>query len=158
MIVIDASLVAGVLLGESGVEDAMDQVAGEARGGLVAPDLIAIEVASAVISSRRSAPRQRGESKATKVAGSLAALPSDEVWGELMRRFALIDLYLEPMSGGTRFKRAFEIAELARVSIYDAVYLSLASELRAPIATLDSGMAGAARAMGVRTVPSGAIR
>jgi predicted nucleic acid-binding protein len=158
VIVIDASLVAGVLLGESGVEDAMDQVAGEARGGLVAPDLIAIEVASAVISSRRSAPRQRGESKATKVAGSLAALPSDEVWGELMRRFALIDLYLEPMSGGTRFKRAFEIAELARVSIYDAVYLSLASELRAPIATLDSGMAGAARAMGVRTVPSGAIR
>jgi predicted nucleic acid-binding protein len=155
VIVIDASLVAGVLLGESGVEDAMDQVAGDARGGFVAPDLIAIEVASAVISSRRSAPRQRGESKATKVAGSLAALPSDEVWGELMRRFALIDLYLEPMSGGTRFKRAFEIAELARVSIYDAVYLSLASELRAPIATLDSGMAGAARAMGVRTVPRG---
>ncbi len=158
MIVIDASLVAGVLLGESGVEDAMDQVAGDARGGFVAPDLIAIEVASAVISSRRSAPRQRGESKATKVAGSLAALPSGEVWGELMRRFALIDLSLEPMSGGTRLERAFEIAELARVSIYDAVYLSLASELRVPIATLDSGMAGAARAMGLRAVPSGAIR
>jgi len=57
VIVIDASLVAGVLLGESGVEDAMDQVAGEARGGLVAPDLIAIEVASAVISSRRTSAR-----------------------------------------------------------------------------------------------------
>lgn len=158
MIVIDASLVAGVLLGESGVEDAMDQVAGEARGGLVAPDLIAIEVASAVISSRRTNVRQRGESKAVKVAGSLGALPSAEVWGELMRRFAMIDLSLEPMSGGTRLERAFEIAELARVSIYDAVYLSLARELRAPIATLDSAMAGAARAIGLRAVPDGASR
>ncbi len=155
MIVIDASLVAGVLLGESEVGDAMDQVAREARGGLVAPDLIAIEVASAVISSRRTSARQRGASKSTAVPGSLAALPSGEVWSELMRRFALIDLSLEPMSGGARLARAFEIAELARVGIYDAIYLSLASELRAPIATLDSAMVGAARAIGLRAVPEG---
>lgn len=151
--VVDASIVAGLLLDESGIESAMDAIAHEARGGLVAPDLIAIEVASAVISSRNAVPRARSGSKSRPVRGSLAALPSGEVWRELMRRFALIDLSLEPMSVGTRLERAFGIAERARVSIYDAVYLSLAEEMRAPIATLDARMAEAARQLGLRAVP-----
>lgn len=153
MTVIDASLVAGVLLGESGIDDAMDSVASEARGGFVAPDLIALEVASAVIASRRSVPRQVADPSPTPPPGSLDALPSGEVWSELMRRLVLIDLSLEPMSGGTRLERAITIAELTRVSIYDAVYLSLAEELRAPIATLDDRMAEAAREIGLRVLP-----
>ena len=66
---------------------------------------------------------------------------------------SVIDLTLEPMSGGTRLERAFGIAERVRVSIYDAVYLSLAEEMRAPIATLDARMAEAARELGIRAVP-----
>ena len=151
--VVDASLVAGLLLDESGIDDAMDAIAQEARGGLVAPELIAIEVASAVISSRRTVPRARTGAKSRPVPGSLTALPSGAVWSELMRRFALIDLTLEPMSGGTRLERAFGIAERVRVSIYDAVYLSLAEEMRAPIATLDARMSEAARELGLRAVP-----
>jgi predicted nucleic acid-binding protein len=54
--------------------------------------------------------------------------------------------------------RALELAERHRLTVYDAMYLHLALDVEAPLATLDRKLAAAARAEGVEVIDERAAR
>jgi predicted nucleic acid-binding protein len=47
---------------------------------------------------------------------------------------------------------AIDLAERHRLTVYDALYLQLAMDVEAPIATLDRGLAAAALAEGIEVI------
>ncbi|MGC8983536.1 MAG: type II toxin-antitoxin system VapC family toxin [Desulfurococcaceae archaeon] len=65
-----------------------------------------------------------------------------------------INVLVEP--GDKYLDKAFEIALKNNITVYDALYIALASEKNLPLATLDERQAAAAKAAGVRVlVPIG---
>lgn len=97
---------------------------------LIAPDLVTLEVASALLKAlRRKAVDDQ------HAADSLRGLPSTPI-----RTFPASD-YLSV---------AFQMARLHGGSLYDAIYISLARALDAPIVTNDARLAEVARASRVQ--------
>jgi predicted nucleic acid-binding protein len=61
----------------------------------------------------------------------------------------LMNLPLRYFNNRALLPRAFTLARLANTTVYDALYLALAVELRAPLATLDKKLAAAAKTQDV---------
>ena len=116
-LVVDCSAVAGLVFQEDWRDDAAQQMMGRS---LHAPYLLQVELASVAVKKLR-----RGEQHA---ADGLAEAKN-----------LLIELHaLQPQA----------VADLAmhyKLSAYDAAYLWLAAELKAPLATFDKKLADAAR-------------
>lgn len=67
---------------------------------------------------------------------------------EAFRRLPMLKL-VRDIDGVGRLDTAMEIADLYRLTVYDALYLELAQRLRLPLATLDDALARATRQAGV---------
>jgi predicted nucleic acid-binding protein len=119
-LVVDASLIAASAFGES----ASEQAEAEMRGrSLCAPAVIDFEIANVALTKIRA--RTVSSEDAARVLAS---------YGELAIERFNIDLLA-----------TVRIGEAYGLSAYDAAYLWVAGELRAPIATFDARLAAAAR-------------
>ena len=121
--VVDASAIVALLFDEL----TRDEVAQRLRGAsLIAPALIRFEVANACLKKIRAAPAERRP---------------------LLEAFSLFDdlsISLETVDLG----EAIALAELTRLSLYDASYLWLARTLGVDLVTLDDRLARADQAPG----------
>ena len=118
--VIDASALAAVVFEEPDSAAVMTAAAGSS---LVAPSLLRIEVASVCLKKIRAQPRRRS-----------AYLAAFQLAHRLDIETAHVDL-----------AQAIELAEHARLSVYDACYLWLARALGCELLTLDKRLAAANR-------------
>lgn len=115
-LVVDCSVLAGVLFQEPWQEQARARMAGH---HLRAPHLLVHEVCSVALKKAR-----RG--------ASVAAV-------EGLARWQQVAIQLSEVDAG----QTFELAQRYQLSAYDASYLWLAGELRCPLATFDQGLAQA---------------
>jgi predicted nucleic acid-binding protein len=129
VIVVDASLAAKWVVAEP-QSAAADRVLDRCGGQLTAPDLIGVEVGGAVV--RRANTGELGREDA------LAAL---QRWIRLLDGGRPV---LQPVSSG-RLLAAGELAARLRHPLKDCVYLALALELGATLATCDERFAAKSR-------------
>lgn len=119
-IVVDCSAICGILFDEPWRAEAMNRIAGKT---LFAPWLLDHEVASVSLKKHRLNWSRE----------SLAAALED---------YALYPIERRP----TDVAAQCTLAERYKLSAYDAAYLWLAADLKAPLATFDEKLAKAARA------------
>ncbi|RHW16768.1 PIN domain-containing protein [Sphingomonas gilva] len=122
MIVVDASLMVKSLFGEVDWEAAVTFLDSH-RGKMVAPDLLLTEVAGAIV--RRVNQREGSESEGRDMLANWLA-----AW-----RDGLIQLHR--LDAG-QLGRATRLAMRIGHPLADCIYLSLAMELRCPLATCDA--------------------
>jgi predicted nucleic acid-binding protein len=120
--VIDASAFGAVLFEEPSAEAASARLRGAA---LVAPQLLAYEIASVCLKKLRSHPAQHE-----------AILQQFSAWSQIGIELAEIDIHSLP-----------QFAEKFGLTSYDASYLMLAQQLGAELVTLDRQLARAAGAL-----------
>ena len=117
-LVLDCSTLAGLIFRESWYQQALDQIRDRT---LHAPTLLPVEIASVALKKHR--------------------LGRPDVANDGMLQFATMDVELHDV-------KAQEVVALAlryQLSAYDACYLWLAAELKAPLVTFDEKLAGAAK-------------
>ena len=120
--VVDASAIVALLFNEL----TRDEVARHLSGfSLRAPNLIRFEVASACLKKIRAAPRQQQA---------------------LLGAFSLLD-DLSISSDAVDLDGAIDLAQLTKLSLYDASYLWLARALGVELVTLDDKLARADEAL-----------
>ncbi|HEY1452620.1 MAG TPA: type II toxin-antitoxin system VapC family toxin [Roseiarcus sp.] len=120
--VVDASAIVALLFNEL----TRDEIVPRLRGfSLRAPDLIRFEVASACLKKIRAAPRERQA---------------------LFDAFSLLD-DLSISSDAVDLEGAIDLAQLTKLSLYDASYLWLARALGVELVTLDDKLARADEAL-----------
>ena len=129
MVVVDASLVVALFLNEDETAAAEALVLGEARRPLASPDLLALEVGSAL--TRRVRRRLLGP----------------EHVGPLMARLARLGIRLRPHA--PLLGAALDLSLAHRHALPDCLYLALAREEGAALATLDSRLAALAERLAV---------
>ena len=117
-LVVDCSALAGIVFQESWKDEAQLRLAGRS---LHAPSLLQVEITSVVVKKLR-----RGEAHA---ADGLAQV---------------LDMAIE--LHGIDIQAVCALAMRYQLSAYDAAYLWLAAELKAPLATFDEKLATAAQA------------
>ncbi|MCE2885421.1 MAG: type II toxin-antitoxin system VapC family toxin [Planctomycetaceae bacterium] len=165
LLVVDASIMAGILFEEDQAAQTLEAIAASSADGLIAPDLLVLELSNVVISNRRRMNRRQGDGVAREGNRSAEAVrpaeagfygvPCALIAREITRRLSSADIALESMMHEQRLSRAIQIAELHRLSLHDACYLALAAELGAMVATFDAEMRRAALDLGLRVLPSG---
>ena len=128
IVVVDASVAAMWFLPEPDSESAALLL--DAKCELIAPDLMRLEVANALLKATR-----RGAIDSMDAAAALARLSAPSV------RFERAGPYAEP---------AFEVAERHGGSVYDATYVALAKAFGAVVATNDMELAKTARSAEVQ--------
>lgn len=130
IVVVDASVATMWYLPQSYSDQAVSLLG--SGHDLVAPELLRLEVGSALLRAVRRKELTRPEA------------------GHVIRSLLPEALRFLPM--GEEAATPFEIAERFGGSIYDAVYIALAQALRAPISTDDVQLARTARKAGVTAV------
>lgn len=123
IVVVDASVAAMWFLPERGSEMATLLLAPEYE--LVAPDLILLEVGSALLKALR-----RSE---------ISFAECDEAL------FRLLPAAVRTVPASSHASAAFGIAQRMGGSVYDAIYVALGRALDAPVVTNDSELAAVAR-------------
>jgi predicted nucleic acid-binding protein len=118
--VVDASAIAAILFNEP---DAPKVVAAIADDALVAPSLLAYEIASVCLKKIRLHPERH------------------DLYRSSMLLLSRLDVQMDPVN----MDAAVVLAAATRLSVYDACYLWLARTLRAELVTLDKPLAAAAR-------------
>jgi predicted nucleic acid-binding protein len=118
--VVDCSAISAILFDESARDEALARLAGHS---LHAPNLLDHEIASVALKKRRH----------DWPAESLALALSD---------YAAYDIALHAID----LEAQYELAARYALSAYDAAYLWLAAEIKAPLATFDQKLATAAQA------------
>lgn len=119
--VVDASALGAVVFAEPEGEAVVDRLR-DAR--LVAPDLLAYEIANVCLTKIRANPQQR-----------TAFLSAFAYWRRLDIGLVAIE-----------HDQALALAEATRLSVYDASYLWLARQFDGELVTLDRRLAQAAQA------------
>lgn len=118
--VVDCSAISAILFDEPARDQALERLAGHS---LNAPNLLDHEIVSVALKKRKQDWPE----------ASLALALAD---------YAAYDLALHPIDLAAQY----ELALRYRLSAYDAAYLWLAAELKAPLATFDQKLASAAQA------------
>ncbi|MFM8896275.1 MAG: type II toxin-antitoxin system VapC family toxin [Actinomycetales bacterium] len=130
MVVIDTSALLGVLLEDEESVDLDEEIL--LSEDLIAPDLLAYEVVSAMVKGVRR--------------GRLGGQDGLRVIEQCLSMVRL----LPPRIDSSLF--AANVAQLTGLSGYDASYLCLAHELQAPLLTLDQRLRQVAQTVGVDVV------
>lgn len=120
LLVVDASVLTAAVFAESNRDQALQWMRGRA---LHAPQLVDYELANAALNKLR-----RRQATAEAAAAALAA-------------FSALDIERRP----TSLDGVFKLAAQWQLTAYDAAYLWLATELKAPLATFDSRLGTAAQ-------------
>ncbi|MEK6591916.1 MAG: type II toxin-antitoxin system VapC family toxin [Pseudomonadota bacterium] len=120
-LVVDASVLTAAVFAESNCDQALQWMRGRS---LHAPQLVDYELANAALNKLR-----RKQATAEAAAEALAA-------------FSALDIERR----ATALDGVFKLAAQWRLTAYDAAYLWLAAELKAPLATFDSRLGAAAKA------------
>lgn len=130
-LVLDASVAAKWFMPEAGSTAALALL--EEGRRFCAPDILPLEVASAVLRKERKleAPPGRGR--------------------QALIELDLIGLDLSPHAGLLR--RAAELSGRHRHALYDCLYLVLARDLKLPFATFDRPLAALAERLGIPLCP-----
>ncbi|NDZ14067.1 VapC toxin family PIN domain ribonuclease [Variovorax sp. WS11] len=119
-IVVDCSALSAILFDEPARDEALARLVGRS---LHAPNLLDHEIVSVALKKgRKDGPA--------------------EAFAQALRDYAASDIDLHPVD----LIAQYELATRYGLSAYDAAYLWLAAELRAPLATFDRGLAEAAQA------------
>ena len=118
-VVVDCSAVAGVVFSEPWRDQASDQIRGRS---LKAPYLLQSEITSVALKKHRQGFAQEAD--------------------DGLAFFGDMDVELHPVSPAA----VLAIALRYKLSAYDAAYLWLAADLKAPLATFDKKLATAAKA------------
>jgi predicted nucleic acid-binding protein len=119
-IVVDCSALSAVLFDEPARDEALARLVGRS---LHAPNLLDHEIVSVALKKgRKEGPA--------------------EAFAQALRDYAASDIDLHPVD----LAGQYELATRYGLSAYDAAYLWLAAELRAPLATFDRRLAEAAQA------------
>jgi len=126
---IDASALAKLLLKEEGWERVLEHL----REGTVSIDLIVKEAAN-VVWRRTKGDAERAE-------------PMLEALKELTEKTVRIE------DERTHMDEAVRIAFSNNITIYDALYVSLAKTLKTPLITSDQRQAKIAEKLGIHTIP-----
>lgn len=136
MFVLDASVLASLLIVDEHAEAAARMVDGVERTGCVVPDHTVLEVITVVLRSRR--------------VGRLDSSAAARAMSNLARFFACVDVDLETTSQA--IEHTTRLAERHQLSAYDAAYLELAQRRGVALATLDDRLIEAARRESVALV------
>lgn len=118
--VVDCSALSAVLFDEPARDEALARLIGRS---LHAPNLLDHEIASVALKKRRQ------------------DWPADAL-AQALADYAAYDIELHPVD----LIAQYELATRYELSVYDAAYLWLAAELKAPLATFDRRLAEAAQA------------
>lgn len=129
--VIDASIVASHALPDESSERADAIVRLIDENGAEAPNFFPIEIANALLLAQR---RKRIDQNARL---------------ETLATIAALDIRLDQETAPRAWDSISDLAADQKLTAYDAAYLELAQRKRLPLATLDSRLADAARAIGV---------
>lgn len=121
LLVVDASVLTAAIFAESNRDQALQWMRGRA---LHAPQLVDYELANAALNKLR-----RKQATAETAAAALTT-------------FSALDIERQP----TALDGVFRLAAQWGLTAYDAAYLWLAAELKAPLATFDSRLGAAAKA------------
>ncbi|MGH6916851.1 MAG: type II toxin-antitoxin system VapC family toxin [Geminicoccaceae bacterium] len=128
-LVLDSSIALSWCLPDEQRTDQIQQVV--ARSGAMAPAHWPLEVANALLMAER---RRRISADFRNAAlHDLAALP----------------IALDSETSARAWDETLRLAEVHRLTVYDAAYLELAQRSALPLATLDAGLRVAARELGV---------
>ncbi len=120
-LVVDASVLTAALFAETHREQALAWMRGRA---LCAPQVVDLEMTNAALNKLRR------------------KLANPEAAAEALATFAALDIERHPIATDG----VFGLAVRWGLSAYDAAYLWLAAELRAPLATFDTRLGEAAKA------------
>jgi len=134
--VVDASLLVATLVVEDGSDRARTALEGVLLGGGHAPSHLRLEVVNAL---------------AVKVRRGVIDRPYRRRALEVFLGYGLT--FDTQGDADAALRRALELADAHRLTIYDAVYLELALRLDASLATLDGDVRKAAQAEGVEVAP-----
>lgn len=118
-VVVDCSVLAGVLFCEPWADEAVQQLVGKR---LHAPHLLAVELASVALKKHKQG--------------------LGEVAAEGLAQFAELDVALHPVAA----EAVWALAQRHAITAYDAAYLWLAAELACPLLTFDQRLGDAAQA------------
>jgi predicted nucleic acid-binding protein len=129
--VLDASLTLAWVFDEEETERSREVLGRMTEEAVVVPGVWPLEVVNAVVSGRRS--------------GRF----TEEAAGLFVEAVTGLEVELDEGAARVAFDRLLTIAADNGITSYDAAYLELALRLDAPLATLDAGLARAARAAGV---------
>ena len=120
-IVVDASVLAATIFAEAEGEQALAWMRGRA---LYAPQIVDLEITNVALNKCRR------------------KLASREAAAAALEKFAALDIERRPVATDG----VFNLATQWKLTAYDAAYLWLAVELKAPLATFDARLGKAARA------------
>jgi len=104
--------------------------------GVVVPTLWRYEIANALLMAQR---RKRIDAERRT---------------RLLQALSELDVEEDRAPEGDPWRAMVQLADLHRLTVYDAAYLELAQRRRLPLATLDKALLDAARKAGVEIVPS----
>jgi predicted nucleic acid-binding protein len=127
-LVLDASVVLAVALQEANRRLAAPMLARAAENGAIVPNLWHIEIGNALLIAQRR--------------GTITVEERAEVMRELTRLHVTID----PETASQAWRESFVLAQMHRLTLYDATYLELSLRQRLPLATFDAALQRAATA------------
>lgn len=134
-LVIDASAAIACCLGEAEAGALADRVLDAlVDGTAVVPGIWATEVANVLVTKERAKRLQPSETSA--LLSYLSRLPIVIDWTESPHTFSVVSA----------------LAREHQLTVYDAHYLELAARLKAPLASLDRDLIGAAREASIEVV------
>jgi predicted nucleic acid-binding protein len=110
----------------------LDQVKTE---GAIVPSLWHLELANVLVQAER-----RGRT----IKGGIVAR---------LELFARLPIAIDSETGGRAWRETLAVARAEQLTTYDAAYLELAMRSGLPLATKDAALIGAAKRVGVVTVP-----
>ena len=154
MIVVDASAVVAMWFGEPAGRALQPRFfeRAEARGEpVVAPELLALELANVLLSLRRRA-RQSASGSRAAAASHLAQIDADSLHSEISVVLDAFAVELETAMPRQILAKTLGLADRLGLTAYDGVYLEAAWRLGATLCSLDEPLLAAARELGLRTL------
>lgn len=130
-LVLDASIALAWQFGDENVGAVQDVLADVVGNGAVVPALWRFEVANGLTMAMR-----RGR------------IDEDER-NDALTDLSDLEIELDEESAERCWSITVTLAQIYRLTVYDAAYLELAQRRRLPLATLDQALANAARAAGI---------
>lgn len=74
-------------------------------------------------------------------------------WPEIRSNLEALPIEIDPVTTSRAWGKSLELTQAHQFSVYDAMYLEIATRLQLPLATLDRALRNAAQTMGIEPPP-----